>query len=103
MTHIKVQVMNKVRTVYFLRRTLAPFIFLVGAAVVIASTVSVSNVISNMPVVSDISALTKFFVAAIAHTDVVVKSALVAGLIMLLLVLKGLIEGIRFSSVQAEI
>lgn len=103
MTHIKVQVMKRVRAVFLLRKTLAPFVFLVGAAVLIVSTVSVSNVISNMPVLSDVSALTKFFVAAIAHTDVIVKSALVAGLIMLLLVLKGLVDGIRLSSLQAKI
>lgn len=94
--------MKKVRAIFLLRKTLAPFLFLVGVAVLIASTVSVSNVISNMPVVYDISALTKFFVAAIAHTDIIVKSALVAGLAMLLLVLKGLIDSIRLSSAQIE-
>ncbi len=95
--------MKKVRMIFLLRRTFAPFVFLVGATIIIVSTVSVSNVISNMPVLSDISALTRFVVAAIAHTDVIVKSALVAGLAMLLLVLKGLVDGIRLSSAQMKI
>lgn len=68
----------------------------------VISTVSVSNVISNMPVMSDITAVARFFAAAFAHTDVIVKCALVAGLVLLLLVLKGLIESIRLTSERAD-
>lgn len=102
MTHIKVQVMKRVRTIFIIRRAFTPFVFLVGATGVVLSTVSVSNVISNMPVMYDITAVAKFFAVAFAHTDVIVKCALVAGLVLLLLVLKGLIESIRLTSERPE-
>lgn len=76
---------------------MAPFVFLLGTAIIVFSTVSISNVISNMP--GDILAVTKFFVAAFAHTDVIVKSALVAGLVLLIVTLKGLIESFRVTSI----
>lgn len=103
MTHIKVQVMKRVKTIFIIRRALTPFVFLVGATGVVVSTVSVSNVISNMPVMSDIAAVARFFAAAFAHADVIVKCALVAGLVLLLLVLKGLIESIRLTTERSEI
>ena len=75
-----------------------PCALLAAAAVVVGSTVSVSHVIANMPTLADIGAVTRFMVAAFAHTDVVVKSALVAGLVFLVLTLKGVVESFRLSS-----
>jgi hypothetical protein len=94
---LTINVMKKVRTIFLLRRIAAPFVFLVAASGVVASTVSISNVISNMPV-SDIRAVAKFFAAAFAHADVVVKCALVAGLVLLVITLKRLVESVRFAS-----
>jgi len=80
-----------------LRRLAAPFVFLVATSAVIGSTVSVSHVIANMPAVVDIPAVMRFFAAAFAHTDVVVKSALVAGLVFLLFTLKGVVDSLRYT------
>lgn len=90
-------VMKKVKIIFLVRRIATPFVFFIGSVVIIFSTVSVSNVISNMPA-SDILAVTKFFAAAFAHTDVIVKSALVAGLVLSVLMLKGLIESLKLLS-----
>lgn len=91
-------IMKKVRTIYLMRRLAAPFVFLVAATAVVVSTVSVSHVIANMPAIIDIPAVARFFAAAFAHTDIVVKSALVAGTLFLVMTLKGLIDSIRLSS-----
>jgi len=69
----------------------------VVSIVIVTSTVSVSHVIANMPEIFDIGAVIKFFVAAFAHTDIVIKSALVAGLIFMVLTLKGVAETRRLS------
>jgi len=87
--------MKKVRRIFLLRRLVAPSAFFVVATAVVVSTVSVSHVIANMPTLADIPAVTNFFVAAFAHTDVVVKSALVAGTLFLLLTLKGIVDSLR--------
>ena len=97
MTAIKNEVMKRVRKVFLLRRIAAPFVFLVAAAIVVASTVSVSHVIANMPTLADIQAVASFLAAAFAHADVVVKCALVAGLASLIVTLKGAIESFRIS------
>ena len=94
---MKNRVMKKVRAIFLLRRLAAPFVVFSALAVIIASAVSVSNVIANMPDIVNIQAVMKFFLAAFAHTDFAIKSALVAGLISLVLILKGLIEGRRLS------
>ncbi|MBX4209225.1 hypothetical protein KW799_00795 [Candidatus Parcubacteria bacterium] len=94
--------MKKVRTIFFIRRLAAPFAFLIAASAVIASTVSISHVIANMPAVVDIPAVMRFFAAAFAHADVIVKSALVAGTLFLLMTLKGAIESFRLSRVSAS-
>jgi hypothetical protein len=91
------EVMKKVRTIFLLRRLVAPFVVFAAALAIIASTVSVSNVLSNMPEIVDIRALVQFFVAAFAHTEVLIKSVLVAGLVFLVLTLKGLVESKRAS------
>lgn len=90
-------VMKKVRLVFLLRKLAAPFVLFALASATVVSTVSVSHVIANMPTLIDIQAVARFFAAAFAHTDVVVKSALVAGALFLLVTLKGLIESVRFS------
>ncbi len=90
--------MKKVRTIFLLRRIAAPFVVFVAASAMIASTVSVGNVIANMPNLVDIRAVTSFFVAAFAHTDIVIKCALVAGLAFLVMTLKGAIESLRLAS-----
>ncbi len=98
------QVMAKVRTIFLLRRLVMPCAFLVIAAAVVGSTVSISHVIANMPALSslvDIPAVAAFFARAFAHADVVVKSALVAGTLFLLLTLKGMVDGIRLATVRA--
>ncbi|MDE1875130.1 MAG: hypothetical protein KGI79_01560 [Patescibacteria group bacterium] len=94
--------MKKVRTIFLMRKLAAPFVFLVVAAGVVASTVSIPHVIANMPAVADIPAVARFYAAAFAHTDVVVKSALVAGILFLLWALKGLVESLRFSAELAR-
>ncbi|MEK7607459.1 MAG: hypothetical protein AAB484_00840 [Patescibacteria group bacterium] len=91
------KVMKKVRTIFFLRRFVTPFVVLMTSTVIIVSTVSVSNVIANMPDLFNIQAVVKFFSAAFAHADIVIKSALVAGLVFLVLTLKGAIESRRLS------
>lgn len=88
--------MIKVRRIFLIRKLAAPFVFLVAAAVVVGSTVSVSHVLANMPAALDIPAVMRFFAAAFAHADVIVKSALVAGTLFLLMILKGAIDSIRF-------
>lgn len=95
------EVMIRVRRVFLLRRLAIPSVFALVAVAVIASTVSISHVIANMPTLSslvDIPAVAGFLARAFAHTDVVVKSALVAGTLFLLMTLKGIVDGIRLSS-----
>ena len=92
------EIMRKVRRVFLLRRLAAPFAFLVAATAVVASTVSVSHVIANMPAIVDIPAVMHFLVAAFAHTDIVVKSALVAGTLFLLMTLKGVVDSLRLAA-----
>lgn len=98
MTLLANDVMKKVRTIFFLRRIAAPFAVFAAALAIVASMVSVGNVIANMPNLLDIRAVTSFFVAAFAHTDIVIKCALVAGLTFFLMTLRGLFEGARLSS-----
>ena len=91
------KIMKKVRTIFILRRLVLPVFVFVSSITVIVSTVSVSNVIANMPDLLNIQAVARFFAAAFAHTDIVIKSALVAGLVFLVLTLKGLIDSRRLS------
>jgi hypothetical protein len=100
MTLLANEVMKKVRTVFLLRRLAAPFVVCAAALAIVASTVSVGNVIANMPDLFDIQAVLKFFVAAFAHTDIVIKCALVAGLAFFMVTLKGLVESVRLSSYE---
>jgi hypothetical protein len=97
MNGVGTEVMKKVRTIFLLRRLAAPFVIFIASVAIIVSTVSVSNVLSNMPDLVDIQAVARFFVAAFAHTDIVIKSALVAGFVFLVLTLRGLIETKRLS------
>ena len=87
--------MKKVRTIFLLRRLAAPFVVFVASIVIVTSTVSVSHVIANMPEIFDIRATFKFFVEAFAHTETLIKSALVAGLVFSILTLKGVFESRR--------
>jgi hypothetical protein len=89
------EIMKKVRTIFLLRKLAAPFTVFAASIVIVISTVSVSHVIANMPEILDIQAVIKFFVTAFAHTDIVIKSALVAGLVFMILTLKGVIESRR--------
>ncbi len=95
--------MKKVRTIFLLRRLAAPFVFLVAAVAIVGSTVSVSHVIANMPAIVDIPAVMRFFAAAFAHTDIVVKSALVAGTVFLIMTLKGAIDSVRLAGAHASL
>ncbi len=95
MTLLAHEIMKKVRRIYVLRKFALPALFFLGTLFVLISTVSVSHVIANMPTVSDIQAVINFFVAAFAHTDVVVKCALVAGTVSLGITLRGLVETTR--------
>lgn len=92
--------MKKVRRIFLLRRIAAPFVVFLAASAIIASTVSVGNVIANMPDLFDVQAVAKFFVAAFAHTDVVIQCALVAGLAFLVMTLRGFVESFRLSSFE---
>lgn len=98
MTLLANEVMKRVRTIFLLRRIAAPFAVFIAASVVVISTVSVGNVLANMPDLVDIRAVTKFFVAAFAHTDIVIKCALVAGLAFLVMTLRGFVESAKLSS-----
>ena len=89
--------MRKVRRIFLVKRLATPFAFLLLASIVVVSTVSVSHVIANMPSFVDILAVTRFFVAAFAHTDIVVKSALVAGTLFLVMTLKGVVDSFKLS------
>ena len=97
---LAIAVMKKVRTIFILRRLFAPFVVFAAATAIIVSTVSVGNVLANMPDLFDIQAVARFFVAAFAHTDIVIKCALVAGIAFGLFTLKGLIETKRLSSFE---
>lgn len=103
MTVITNNVMKKVRIIFLMRRLLLPLTFFTVAIVTILSTVSISHVIENMPVIVNMEAVIRFFVFAFAHTEIVVKSALVAGTVFLGFTLKGLIDSIRLSSVFQKI
>ncbi|MEK7163112.1 MAG: hypothetical protein AAB775_00150 [Patescibacteria group bacterium] len=94
---LKNEIMKKVRTIFLLRRLALPSVVFVASISIVISTVSVSQVIANMPEIVDIKSVTQFFVAAFAHTDIVIKSALVAGLVFLALTLKGALESRRLS------
>lgn len=98
MTVLADNIMRKVRTIFLMRRLVAPFVFLAAAIIVVASTVSVSHVIDNMPTVANVQAMFNFFASAFAHTDIIVKSALVAGLVFLLATLKGIADSVRFGA-----
>ncbi len=106
MTILVEQVMKKVRTIFLLRRLVLPCLFSIAAALVVASTVSISHVIANMPsfspTLADISAFAQFFAGAFAHTDVVVKCALVAGTLFLLMTLKGIVDSFRLVGYSAS-
>ena len=102
MTYIMSEAMKRVRRIYVLRRLAAPFVVCLGSIVVIVSTVSVMSVLENMPNLFDIQAVAKFFVAAFAHTDIVIKSALVAGIAFLIMTLKRAFETLRLSSLRVE-
>lgn len=91
---IKNEIMKRVRRIFLMRRLVTPFAFFVAAAVVVVSTVSISHVIANMPAGS-LHALAKFYLAAFAHTQIVVKSALVAGLVFAIVTLKGAVDSLR--------
>ena len=97
MTIIADNIMKKVRMIFLVRRLVTPFAFFAAAFVVLVSTVSISHVIQNMPAIVDIQAVLKFFAASFVHTDVIVKSALVAGTIFLSFTLKGIFESFRIS------
>jgi hypothetical protein len=97
MTAIKNEVMIRVRRLFLVRKLAAPFVFLAVSMVVVASTVSISHVIANMPK-ADIQALARFVAVAFAHTDVVVKCALVAGIAFLFMTLRGIIASVRLSN-----
>lgn len=99
MTVLANQIMKRVRTIFLMRRLVAPFAFFAAALVVTVSTVSVSHVIENMPELVNIQALFSFFASAFAHTDIIVKSALVAGIVSLGITLKGLIDSVHFSGI----
>lgn len=94
---LKNEIMKKVRTIFLWRRLALPSVVFVASVVVIISTVSVSQVIANMPEIVDIKSVARFFAAAFAHTDIVIKSALVAGLVFSVLTLKGALESRRLS------
>jgi hypothetical protein len=70
--------MARVKTVYWTRRILtspilkAFLLFVLGAEV--ASLVSVSHVVANMPSISDVRAVTDFFVFAFKHTATSVQA-----------------------------
>ncbi len=102
MTYIMDEAMKRVRRIYVLRRLAAPFVICLGSVIVIASTVSVASVFRNMPDLFDIQAVARFFVAAFAHADIVIKSALVAGIAFLFMTVKRAIETTRFSSSQVK-
>ena len=69
MTLLASEVMKKVRTIFLLRRIAAPLVVSVAAIAIVASTVSVGNVIANMPDLVDIRAVARFFAAAFAHKN----------------------------------
>ncbi len=98
MTVLAQEIMKKVRRIYILRKLLLPLLFSTFTGLIVISTVSVSHVIQNMPTVIQISDFVRFFVVAFAHTDVVVKSALVAGSLSLLYTGRGVIQGFRLSA-----
>jgi hypothetical protein len=103
MTVLANNIMKRVRMIFLMRRLVTPFAFLSAAVVILVSTVSVSHVVQNMPTLVDVQAVVKFFALAFAHTDVVVKSALVAGTLFLGFTLKGLFESLRMSSLSQKI
>lgn len=103
MTIIANNIMKRVRLIFLMRRLVTPFVFFTAAFVVLVSTVSISHVIQNMPALVDIQAVIKFFVASFAHTDIIVKSALVAGTVFLSFTLKGIIESFRISNTTLRI
>lgn len=102
MTHIMNEAMKKVRRIYVLRRLAAPFVVFLGSLVIIATTVSVPSVFENMPDLFDIQAVARFFLSAFAHTDIVIKSALVAGIAFLIMTLLRTFETVRLTSSQVE-
>jgi hypothetical protein len=96
------EAMKKVRRIYVLRRLAAPFVVFLGSLVIIATTVSVPSVFENMPDLFDIQAVARFFLSAFAHTDIVIKSALVAGIAFLIMTLLRTFETVRLTSSQVE-
>ncbi len=97
MTVLADNIMKKVRTIFLMRRLVTPFAFFSAALVVLVSTVSVSHVIDNMPTIFEVGAVFRFFALAFAHTDLIVKSVLVAGTVSLLVTFKGALESVRIS------
>lgn len=103
MTLLANNIMKKVRMIFLMRRLVTPFAFFAAALVVLVSSVSVSHVVQNMPTVVDIQAVLKFFASAFAHTDLIVKSALVAGMLFLGITCRGLFQSVRMLSVTQKI
>lgn len=96
------EAMKKVRRIYVIRRLAVPFVVFVGSAAILASAVSVGSVLENMPDLLDVQAVAKFFLSAFAHTEMVIKSVLVAGIAFLIMTLKRAVETMRFSMTRVE-
>ncbi len=79
-----------------------PFVVFLGSLVIIATTVSVQSVFENMPDLFDIQAVARFFLSAFAHTDIIIKSALVAGIAFLVMTLVRMVETLRLTSSRIE-
>jgi len=97
MIAIKNEIMKRVRRIFLIRRVGTPLAFLVVSTVIIASTVSVSHVLANMPEFGNMEAVIRFYTSAFVHTQFIVKCALVAGIAFLVVTLKGALETVRVS------
>lgn len=75
------KIMRKVCWTCYLRRVINPFMIkiyaLLAVIVGVASTVSITNVIANMPSISNFTGLYSFYMYAFNNTEILVKAFVV--------------------------
>ncbi|MBI1754789.1 hypothetical protein HY250_02040 [Candidatus Azambacteria bacterium] len=91
--------MRRVYVVHYLRRLINPFTAKLAAFFMCAGlgalTVSVKNVMLNMPRVTEVKALTQFYMNAFWGTEFFVRALLAGMLVLLFLIAKDAATGLK--------
>ena len=95
-TQLKKKIMKRIYFAYFLRKVFNPFTMkiyaLISFAGVLASQVSLVNVIANMPSATNVGALFRFYVSAFLNTEFAVQLLSVGALVAISLLFKDIVK-----------